>query len=144
MTPSLSSKKGLWFFSFHKHCTYRVELIHYAPCRRLQYSIYHITNQVLQPVQEVIKGQERTLGFHVSVPEEQDTSSELLFSCTVFSSSKGFNIGKLSIKFQQCYQFPALQISCGFPSSPLSSNFLFVPSYIKDQVNVKKETLAMI
>ena len=51
------------------------------------------SHQVLQAVQELLEGQERTLGFHVSVSEEHDTSSEPPFFPLSFSRARILTLG---------------------------------------------------
>lgn len=55
--------------------TYRVEVLEQLSCGGLEDALHHIAHQVLQSVQEVVKGDEGTLRFDVSVPEAQEIVS---------------------------------------------------------------------
>lgn len=54
---------------------YRVEVLEQLSCGGLEDAVHHVTHQIFQSVQEVLKGDEGTFRFDVSVPEPEETIS---------------------------------------------------------------------
>ncbi len=48
--------------------TYRVDVVEQLCSRAFEHSVHHVTHQVLQSVQQVLKRDEGTLSLDVSVP----------------------------------------------------------------------------
>lgn len=61
---------------FAAKCTYRVDIVEQLAGRRFEHSIHHITHQILQSVQQIIKGYEGTLRFDVRVPKGKNEPLE--------------------------------------------------------------------
>lgn len=60
---------------FTAKCTYRVDVVEQLAGGRFEHSIHHITHQLLQSVQQIIKGYEGTLRFNVRVPKGKNEPS---------------------------------------------------------------------
>lgn len=52
-----------------KNVTYRVDVVEQLCSRGFEHSVDHIAHQILQSVQQILKGHEGTLSLDVSVPE---------------------------------------------------------------------------
>lgn len=57
--------------------TYRVEVLEQLSCGGLHYSVHHITHKIFQSLQQIVKGNEGTFGFDVSVPEHREEIKRL-------------------------------------------------------------------
>lgn len=51
-----------------RNVTYGVDVVEQLSSRGFEHSVHHVTHQILQPVQQILKGHEGTLGLNVSVP----------------------------------------------------------------------------
>lgn len=51
--------------------TYRVEVVEQLTSGGFENSVHHITHQILQSVQQIVKGYEGTLCLYVTVPEHR-------------------------------------------------------------------------
>lgn len=51
--------------------TYGIDVVEQLSSRGFEHSVHHVTYQILQSVQQILKAHEGTLGLNVSVPEHR-------------------------------------------------------------------------